>query len=388
MQQIVRALIVCALLYGTARASADGRSAPPSDLPVLAAVSADGATALGWSASRRTFTVYALTDGHALRSWTEPARAKIPREARVDALGRIPGMETAEFAEEVRRHASELLKMGWPYRDLVDPSTLAVAPDGSAMALTAGDWVYAADANGRVTRRLFDGAASDPWVSPDGRSVAFKTSQVVMIAPLKAKGPAYAMPAASGVHAIVTWSDDSSRLYVETRDAPGKKVCLVELRVANGAARPIACEDSFGPRMRVHASPDRATFLVETEGAEKETNLTWVTSAGQVTGRAALREVRHPDAQGEGHDLWEVCDALGLNDRQQALVTCGNADLGAVVLVLDPTTRTARRSEHSNEPWLRARLVGDLRLAAPGPGTITLHDLAGAHLVSIAWPKR
>jgi hypothetical protein len=311
-------------------------------------------------------------------------------------------MEAPEFAEEVRRHASELLKMGWPYRDLSDTSTstLAVAPDGSAMALTAGDWVYAADAKGRVARRLFDGVADDPWVSPDGRSVAFKAlsrdaSYVAMIAPLIGKGPAYAMPAASGVHAIVTWSDDSSRLFVETRQESGKKVraCLVELRVANGAAHPLVCEDSFGPRMSVHASPDRATFLVETEGADKETNLTWVTSAGQVTGRAALREVRHPDAQGEGHDLWEVCEAVGVNDHQHAVVTCGGVDLGAVVVVLDPTTRTARRSEHSNEPWLvtmptTAHLLADLRVAAAGPGTVTLHDLAEAHLVPIAWPKR
>src|SRR5262249_34017514 len=161
---------------------------------------------------------------------------------------------------------------------------------------------------------------------------------------------------------------DSTRLYVRTRQHEGNKVhvCLVELRVASGSARSLVCEDGFGSTDRVYASPDRSTFLVQTVGAGTETNLTWVNPAGQRLARLSLPEVRHDN------ERWEVCDAVGVNDHAQALVVCGSVDLGAVVLVLDPTTQTARRTEHSYERWVSGldvtgRLVADLKVAAAEP---------------------
>jgi hypothetical protein len=95
--------------------------------------------------------------------------AKVPFET----IGRLPRLDTllgtSGLGDDLVRGAH--LVGAFP---LGSGGRISAAPDGSAIAFNAGDWLYVADKNGRIKRRLAEEASYDPRFTPDGRHLIFR----------------------------------------------------------------------------------------------------------------------------------------------------------------------------------------------------------------------
>lgn len=131
-----------------------------------------------------------------------------------------------------------------------------LAATKSTISFDAGDWLYVADASGRVQRRMSEEASYDPRFTPDGKSLLFRrataksgvlTSYELFVAPADQSAPPRALPGTAGLKdRFFPHPDGSSAIAFssQTKTDHGHETCAVSVGLrAPFATRKVACMD-------------------------------------------------------------------------------------------------------------------------------------------------
>jgi hypothetical protein len=130
-----------------------------------------------------------------------------------------------------------------------------LAASSSSIAFDAGDWLYSADTDGRVRRRLVDEAAYDPRFSPDGKWLFFRRATghervlaryEMFVSPADLSSPPRAVAGTAGMHGrFVVHPDGKSAFALAT--TPGADTCFVSMGLKPPfATKKLACLESAG----------------------------------------------------------------------------------------------------------------------------------------------
>jgi hypothetical protein len=169
-------------------------------------------------------------------------------ETELDALAKIPFSANRRDANDLVA-LENLLRSPAFEADLVRSAKLvgafpscgrvAAAPDGSAIAFNAGDWLYVADRSGHVRKALSPDAAYDPRFSPDGRHILFRkfggrpeggvSRYELYVVPSDLSAPARRIEGTAGVRdPIVVNPEAQSAIAIVSRE-PAIKTCVLSV---------------------------------------------------------------------------------------------------------------------------------------------------------------
>lgn len=133
-----------------------------------------------------------------------------------------------------------------------------LAASSSSIAFDAGDWLYSADTDGRVRRRLVDEAAYDPRFSPDGKWLFFRRATghervlaryEMFVSPSDLSTPPKAIPGTAGMHdRFVVHPDGKSAFALAS--SPGADTCFVSMGLKPPfATKKLACVEGATERV-------------------------------------------------------------------------------------------------------------------------------------------
>lgn len=148
------------------------------------------------------------------------ASGRVEEEARLAEMARVPASTIGGRPAELKELEFMLASPAFG-RDLVESARIAsVFPFGAcgrlaagpaAISFDAGDWLYTADRDGRVRRRVVEEAAYDPRLSPDGKWLFFRRATgrtdgalaryELFVSPADLSAPPRALPGTAGVRA-------------------------------------------------------------------------------------------------------------------------------------------------------------------------------------------
>lgn len=131
-----------------------------------------------------------------------------------------------------------------------------LAATRSSISFDAGDWLYVADASGRVQRRMSEDASYDPRFTPDGKSLLFRrataksgalTSYELFVAPAEKGAEPRALAGTSGLKdRFFPHPDGSSAIAFSSQTKPDRahETCAISVGLrAPFATRKVACMD-------------------------------------------------------------------------------------------------------------------------------------------------
>ena len=174
----------------------------------------------------------------------------------LDALFAAPA-----FGEDLVRGAQ--MAYSFPFGSC---GRFSAAPKGRTIAFNAGDWLYVADENGKVKKRVADVAAYDPRFTPDGKSLLFRratgkidkvlTGYELFVVPADLSQPAHALTGTAGVVDGVVVDEASKFAVAVASHEPQVKTCAVSvsLRAPFGVKR-LACLDGGETLVESFLSP-------------------------------------------------------------------------------------------------------------------------------------
>lgn len=163
---------------------------------------------------------------------------------------------------------TEIAKLEWMLaspafgRDLVKGAAVAsafpfgacgrLAASSSSIAFDAGDWLYSADTDGRVRRRLVDEAAYDPRFSPDGKWLFFRRATghervlaryELFVSPSDLSTPPRPVAGTAGMHDRFVVHPDGKTAFA-LASMPGADTCFVSMGLKPPfATKKLACID-------------------------------------------------------------------------------------------------------------------------------------------------
>ena len=231
-------------------------------------------------------------------------------------LGALPtatiGRRPNEMAELVGTLASPAFG-----NDLVRSATLAeafpfgscgrmsAAKDGTTIAFNAGDWLYVADKNGRVQKRLSTFADYEPRFTPDGKYLLFRRATAggaiakyeLFVVPADLSQPARVLPGTAGARDRFAIDEDAKTAVAVASQG---KTCVISVGLKPPfAVKRIACLDGGEPLIESILSPSGRWAAITTssppagagDAADPTFRLRVVSSS---TGKIALDEPATP----------------------------------------------------------------------------------------------
>ena len=218
---------------------------------------------------------------------TLPELAKVP----ASTIGGKP-TEIAElqwmlaspaFARDIARGAAiaEAFPFGACGRLAATHTAGSGSGEKSAIAFDAGDWLYVADANGRVQKRMSEEASYDPRFTPDGKSLFFRRATgsdglfakyELFVAPADQSAPPRALPGTAGLRDRFFASPDgssavafSSKVRVSGADK-SFETCAVQVGLKPPyATKRLACLDGGEQLVEAVVSPKGKFAAVSTK---------------------------------------------------------------------------------------------------------------------------
>lgn len=208
-----------------------------------------------------------MRSGFDVRVVDVDARSVI-EETNLPELARVP-------ASTIGGKPTEIAALEWMLaspafgRDLVRGAAVASAfPFGacgrlaagpSAISFDAGDWLYIADNEGRVRRRLFDEAAYDPRFSPDGKWLFFRRATghervlaryEMFVSPSDLSAPPRPIPGTAGMHDRFVIHPDGKTAFAISSQPGGAETCVVSLGLRPPfATKKLACVEGQDERV-------------------------------------------------------------------------------------------------------------------------------------------
>ncbi len=231
-------------------------------------------------------------------------------EAPLEELGKLPATTMGSSAAANEIAALDGL-LGAPSfgEDLVRGARLAqafpfgscarfsAAPNGTAIAFNAGDWIYVADKNGHVKKRVAPEAAYDPRFTPDGKHLLFRRASGKLDGVL-AKYELFAVPAdlsaqprplpgtAGARDRFVIDGDGKTAVAIASHE-PQIKTCALSVGLKPPfAVKKLACLDGAEPLVDSILSP-KGKYAAMTTQRDRRWHLRVVALA---TGKVVLDE--------------------------------------------------------------------------------------------------
>ncbi len=231
-------------------------------------------------------------------------------EAPLEELGKLPATTLGSSATPSEIEALDGM-LGAPGfgEDLVRGARLAQAfpfgscarfssaPNGSAIAFNAGDWIYVADKNGRVKRRVAQEAAYDPRFTPDGKHLLFRRASgkldgvlakyELFTVPADLTAQPRALPGTAGARdRFVIDADGKSAIAIASHE-PQIRTCALSVGLKPPfAVKKVACLDGAEPLVDSILSP-KGKFAAMTTQRDRRWHLRVVSLA---TGKVVLDE--------------------------------------------------------------------------------------------------
>lgn len=256
---------------------------------------------------------------------------------------------------------------------------LSTSPQGGAIAFNAGDWLYVADKNGHVQKRLTTQAAYDPRFTPDGRNLLFRRATGT-VDKVRAKYELFVMPTdlssaprllagTAGARDRFGIDSESGAAVVVASQEPQIKTCVLSVGLkAPFAVKRLACLDGGEQFVDSTLSPNGRWAAVTTQKTAKgaPSGVEWrLRAVSLANGKVALDEPAEP-----GLIVRAISDG-GL------LVQSGAGALGeAVVVVDDLVAKTRRTLERPIELGHRGFFRGATELVVVRGGSVGVIDLA------------
>lgn len=311
--------------------------------------------------------------GRVVSDHSFPELGKLPSAT----VGRRPN-EVAElmgrlaapaFAEDLVRNAS--IAEEFPFGSC---GRLSASTQGGAVAFNAGDWLYVAEPNGHVTKRLTNQAAYDPRFTPDGKTLLFRRASGMLdkarakyelfVVPTDLSTAPVLLPGTAGTRDRITVDPERGLAVVVASQEPQIKTCALSIGLrAPFAVKKLACLDGGEQLVDSTLSPNGRWVAITTQKNAKDApaGLVWrlrVVSLGN--GKVVLDQPAEP-----GLLVRAVSDA-GL------LVQSGPRG----VVVDDLEAKARRTLVHPVELGHRAFFRGPTELVVVRGGSVGLVDLA------------
>lgn len=253
-------LVAAAALVAPAAHAADRVRYEPSDPWHFEALSLDGKRALLRHLDpemRSSFDVRVV----------DVASGAIVDETTLAELARVPAVAIGGKPTEIAQLEWMLASPAFG-RDLVRGAAIAstfpfgacgrLAASSSSIAFDAGDWLYSADPDGRVRRRLVDEAAYDPRFSPDGKWLFFRRATghervlaryELFVSPSDLSTPPKAISGTAGMHDRFVVHPDGKTAFALSSQ-PGADTCFVSMGLRPPfTTKKLACVDGASERV-------------------------------------------------------------------------------------------------------------------------------------------
>ncbi|MBX3230524.1 MAG: PD40 domain-containing protein [Labilithrix sp.] len=304
------------------------------------------------------------------------ASGVVTEETRLAEMARVPASTIGGKAAELKELEFMLASPAFG-RDLVQSARIASAfPFGAcgrlaagpaAIAFDAGDWLYVADAEGRVRRRVVEEAAYDPRLSADGKWLFFRRATgrldgalaryELFVAPADLSAPPKVLPNTAGVRAARFAAHPDGQTAVALTVRP-ESACFVSIGLKPPfPTKKTACLETDGRVVESVVSPKGKWAAVSTK---KRGDAHWrVRVVSLATGK-----VMRDEADAAGHALRAISDA-GL------LVESGARD----AIVVDVTTSKVRALPPALDLGHRGFFKNDTELVYATNGTVAVLDV-------------
>lgn len=185
---------------------------------------------------------------------------------------------------------------------------LSAAPNGGGIAFNAGDWLYLADAAGRVQKRLTNGAAYDPRFTPDGANLVFRRATgnldkarakyELFVVPTDLSAYSHVLPGTAGTRDRFVVDAEGRFAIAVASQEPQIKTCVLSIGLKTPfAVKRLACLDGGEPFVESSLSPNGRWAAITTQDRPKDAAapLTWhLRVVSLTTGVVALDEPAEP----------------------------------------------------------------------------------------------
>jgi hypothetical protein len=248
-----------------------------------------------------------VDSGDVLRDDTFPEMAKLPQATIggqpnevAELLGRLAA---PAFSEDLVRAAD--VAGEFPFGSC---GRLSAAPKGAAIAFNAGDWLYLADATGRVRRRLTNGAAYEPRFTPDGANLLFRRATGTLdkarakyelfVVPTDLSAYSHVLPGTAGTRDRFVVDAEGKFAVAVASQEPQIKTCVLSIGLKSPfAVKRLACLDGGEPFVESSLSPGGRWAAITTQVKAKDASapLAWrLRVVSLATGAVALDEPAEP----------------------------------------------------------------------------------------------
>lgn len=185
---------------------------------------------------------------------------------------------------------------------------LSSAPRRGSIAFNAGDWLYVADSNGHVVRRLTTQAAYDPRFTPDGKNLLFRRATgtidkvrakyELFVASTDLSTQPKVLAGTAGVRDQFGFDAEAGTAVVVASQEPQVKTCVLSIGLrAPFAVRKLACLDGAERYVESTLSPNARWAAITTQKTSKDASagLEWrLRVVSLATGKIALDQPAEP----------------------------------------------------------------------------------------------
>ncbi len=207
-----------------------------------------------------------------------------PEVAKLDAM-----LASPRFEEDLARgaHVAKRFPFGSCGR-------LSAGVGNAGIAFNAGDWLYLADAAGKVRKKLAQEAAYDPRFSPDGKFLFFRRAAgsidrvfakyELVVMPADLSSSPRAIPGTAGVRETIATTADGGSAIVLASHEPIVKTCVLSVALKPPfAMKKLGCLEGSERLVESTISP-KGRFVALTTQTTSEKD---VTPAAEAKGKRA-----------------------------------------------------------------------------------------------------
>lgn len=217
-----------------------------------------------------------------LEEVTMPQLAKFP----ATTIGRSPAdLAKLDALFAAPPFAEDLVRAGRIASPFPFGACGRVAGSAQAIAFNAGDWLYVADAQGKVKKRLTQEAAYDPRVSADGKFVFFRRASgnvdkvlaryELFVMPTDMSQPPKALVGTAGITERFTTATDGNAVVIASHE-PQIHTCVLSVaQKAPFAVKKLGCLDGGEALVESAISPKARWAALTTKTVDAERNLAW-----------------------------------------------------------------------------------------------------------------
>ena len=181
---------------------------------------------------------------------------------------------------------------------------MSAAKGGSTIAFNAGDWLYLADKNGHVQKRLSTFADYEPRFTPDGKYLLFRRATgsldkvakyELFVVPADLSQPARVLTGTAGARDRFAVDEDGKSAVAVASHEPQVKTCVISVGLKPPfVVKRIACLDGGEPFIESILSPSGRWAAITTQSGDSAEPTFRLRVVATATGKIAFDEPATP----------------------------------------------------------------------------------------------